>query len=279
MPIGFLKGEKIMALNRKWMLVTILLSWVSFIALVIPALPLAADPAQGDLITHLPFVATQPGGLGIYGRITESGVPVPGVSISLRRHDGNDWTTAATVITDDKAEYHFLDMPALLPGHIYNVLYVNPENNPDRVISWIGYFITGYTAGADIFGGDIDLADAQPVTPTAGMTVTLPATFTWQPRSIPTDSYEFELFAEGGTPYFYSNPALGYTNSYTLTSLPPGFQYDTEYLWSLVIYGPDGGGETGHYGFSNWANGITFTETAAIPAPPTPSPANCPASK
>lgn len=250
-----------MMFNRKWLFVSILPSLLLLFALTALLSPIASS-AQGELLTYVPIVAVQRDPLGIYGRVTENNKPVPGVTINLRLHDGLDWTTVATTTTDANAEYHFLDMPSLPPDHIYNVLYINQEDDPNRVISWIGYLITTYDAGADAFGADIDIADIPLANPSSGALLGLPATFTWQRRPIPTDSYEFELFAAGGSPYFYSNPALGYVNTYTLTTLPPGFQYNTPYSWSMVAYGLGGGGETGNYGFSYWSRTVTFVKTS-----------------
>jgi hypothetical protein len=252
-----------MIFSRKWILGAILLSLLPLFTFfsLLPRTTATAPP-QGNLLGYLPMVVSQHQPRGIYGRVTENNMIISNVTINLRLHDGLDWTTVATTTTNANGEYYFLDMPALAPDHIYNILYVNPENDPDRVISWIGYLITDYAAGADALGADIDIADIPPANPPSGAVVGLPATFTWHPRPIPTDSYEFELFAAGGVPYFYSNPALGYVNNYTLTALPPGFQYNTPYFWSLVAYGPGGGGETGNYGFARWSREVTFVKTA-----------------
>jgi hypothetical protein len=252
-----------MIFSRKWILGAILLSLLTLFAFfsLLPRTTATAPP-QGNLLGYLPMVVSQHQPRGIYGRVTENGVPIPGLTIGLRLHDGLDWTTVATVTTDANAEYHFLDMPPLAPGHIYNTIYLNLDDNPNRVGAWIGYLITSYEAGADAAGADIDIAEVYPAAPPPGAEVALPATFSWKPRPIPTDSYEFELFAEGGNPYFYSNPALGYVNSYTLDALPPGFQYNVTYSWSLVIYGPGGGGETGNYGFAGWGRAVTVVKTA-----------------
>jgi hypothetical protein len=249
--------------NRKWMPVSILLSLLVLIALAVLTSLTVANSPQGNDVDYLPLVVTQPPPLGIHGRVTENGVPVPGVIIGLRLHDGLDWTTVATVTTDANAEYHFLNMPALSPGHTYNSIYLNPDNNPNRIASWIGYLITSYAAGADAAGADIDIADIQLVNPPSGAVEGLPATFTWHRRPLTTDSYEFGLFHPSGSPYFYSNPALGYVNNYTLNDLPPGFQFNTDYSWSLVAYGPGGGGETGNYGFAQSWYSVTFVKTAS----------------
>jgi hypothetical protein len=257
--------------NRKWMVGSLLLSLIVLVAFVALVPLTAANSPQGDLWAYMPFVAAQPRPpLGINGRVTENGVPAPGIPIELRFYNGSSWSTAASLSTDANAEYHFLNMPGLAAGQIYYARYVNPENNSNRIGAWYGFIHHSYATGADAIGGDIDIGPLNLANPGSGAVVGFPTTFTWNPRPITTDSYQFDLFAESNNPYFYTNPPLGYVNNYTLQGLPAGFDYYTWYLWSLVAFGPGGNPDAGNYGFSYWARWVGWIETAASPEMVTP---------
>jgi hypothetical protein len=254
-----------MMLNRKWILGSVLLSLIALVLFATRAPLTAAKAPQGNVLAYLPFAASQPPPpLGIYGRVTEHGTPAAGITIDLRFYNGSSWSTTASVTTDANGEYHFFDMPALAPGQRYAPLYANNEENTNRVASWVGFILTVYAAGADAIGGDMDIADIQLATPDSGAAFGFPATFTWHLRpATPGDSYEYNLFDyETGDPWFYTDPPLGYVNNYTLNGLPPNFQYETYYLWSVWAYGPGGSGSAGNYGLSYWGRWIAFIESA-----------------
>ena len=216
---------------------------------------------------------------GINGTVTYNGAAAANINLILRYYNGSSWSIwGSPVTTDSNGDYTFTGVPSLGSGEVYYVLYDNGDNDnldvTDYLAAWWSYQIPSYTAGASAAGGDFDIANFTHVSPGSSATVTLPQTFTWTRRSTTTDdSYTFNLFDfDDGDPAFES-PKLGYADSYNLTSLPAGFDYDTEYAWYMAVYAPDDG-----FGISYWARFVTITDgggptaTATATATPTLTP-------
>ncbi|MCP4542820.1 MAG: hypothetical protein GY832_37335, partial [Chloroflexi bacterium] len=89
----------------------------------------------------------------------------------------------------------------------------------------------------------------------------LPYTFQWTRRtSTPSDSYELNLFDPADNdPWWWTYPALGYVDSYTLAGLPAGFAIGTQYGWNVWVYGPDGGA-----GISYYYRSVTFSSGVSL---------------
>jgi hypothetical protein len=188
------------------------------------------------------------------------------VSLALRFYNGSSWSTYTTTTTGADGSYSFTGVPSLGSGQRYYVRYQNPGGTyTGRLWFWGTRRLDSYTAGTNVAIGDFDIADIPMVSPAHGATVTLPYTFQWTRRSAtPSDSYEFDLFdPSDGSPYWWTDPTLGYVGSYTLNSLPSGFSPSTQYGWDVWVYSPDGGsGESYYYRtvtFSNAGLGLTLT--------------------
>jgi hypothetical protein len=180
---------------------------------------------------------------GICGRVTEKGIPAKDISLELRRFDGSSWTTVTTKTTNSSGDFSFTGAPDLEEGQSYYVLYRNDAVVNNRLWVWGTRELTSYTNGEGMEIGNFDIADVNLILPANGERIALPYTFTWTPRTASRyDSYEFNLYdSENWDLYFYTDPPLGHAASFTLDSLPAGFSTDTEYLWEIWIYGPDGG--------------------------------------
>jgi hypothetical protein len=146
-----------------------------------------------------------------------------------------------TTTTGANGVYAFTGVPSLSSGQYYYVRYQNTSFTPGRLWSWATRTATTYATGSAVNIGNFDLADTSPVTPAHGSTIALPYTFRWIPRAAPpTDGYELNFYdPNGGSAYFYTY--RGYASSYTLNSLPTGFNPNTQYGWYLRVYGPDSG--------------------------------------
>jgi hypothetical protein len=203
------------------------------------------------LHVFLPNIEKSP--VGFKGKVTMNGNPAAGVPVDLRLFDGTNSLTVATTTTTADGSYVFYNTAPLSSGQYYWVRFRN-TTNPDQLSLWCTGIDTTYNATHMVTFETFDILNIYLTQPSPGSAVKLPVTFQWLPRPpTPTDSYEFNLFEyDTGNPSFYTEP-LGYVDSYTLTSLPPGFNYNTLYCWGIVVYSPEGG-----YGSSYYCFGVTF---------------------
>jgi photosystem II stability/assembly factor-like uncharacterized protein len=208
--------------------------------------------------TYLPVVSKSR--TGIYGRVTENGVTAAGIPLELRFYNGSAWSTLASTTTQIGGWFAFNTAPSLGAGQGYYVRYQNTTGT-GRVWTWHTRALTTYAAGSSAHIGDFDIADIGLIAPANNAAVSLPHTFQWLPRAAtPSDSYEFDLYAPNtGSPYFYTDPLLGYVGSYTLNALPVGFQIGQAYAWEIWVYSPDGG-----YGISFLPRMVSFTNNGKM---------------
>jgi hypothetical protein len=192
---------------------------------------------------------------GVYGYVTDDGVPAGGVNLELRFSIyGETWSTIANTTTTAYGMYAFPDIPTLTLNQYYYVRYTNTLD-PSRLFTWHTRRLDSFTAGSEVNIGDFDIGDITLVSPAAGASVRLPQTFQWTARAAsPTDSYEFNIY-DPSDPYtwFWTDPPLGYVSSYRVTGLP-GFSIAYPYFWEIWVYSPDGG-----YGISYETRTIIFT--------------------
>ncbi len=220
---------------------------------------ISGGPVEMDTVVqhvYLPLIQKAPPppkGI-IYGTVTDHGAAAV-VALELRFYNGSTWSTRASTTTAANGSYSFLGVPGLSPGQIYYVRYLN-TTTPSRLFTWHTRLLGTYAAGAEVHIGDFDVANIALVAPAPGATVSLPRAFQWSARPATTsDSYEFDLFdPQDGNPYFFTDPPLGYVSSYTLNGLPAGFKVNTQYVWDMWVYSPDGG-----YGISYYAYYVRFS--------------------
>ncbi|HSQ18140.1 MAG TPA: VCBS domain-containing protein [Anaerolineales bacterium] len=203
--------------------------------------------------SYMPIMVAPP---DLYGFVTENGNPVAGVPIVLRFYDGASWSTLATSWTDAHGQYVFNNLASLTAGQVYYARYTN-ETNPVRLYTWMTREVTSFTGSSSMNIGNFDIANIELLAPAPGAEVPLSCTFRWDARLASLgDSYEFNLFdPTDGVPYFYTAPPLGYVDSYTLYNLPSGFAFETDYVWDMWVYSPDGG-----TGISYWAYYVSFVD-------------------
>ena len=204
---------------------------------------------------YFPFI-TKPV-VGLTGKVTVNGIPAAGVAVDLRFYNGSSWSTYASMTTTLDGSYTFTNVPALAAGQSYYIRYLNTTDS-SRLYTWhTGVNSTYKRTSMDKFDS-FEIANIELLKPDPGTTVKLPYTFTWTPRpATPTDSYEFDLYdPTDGDPWFYTDPALGYVGSYTLTKRPTAFLNGVNYGWDVEVYSPDGG-----YGASFYYYPIKFTSS------------------
>ncbi len=213
-------------------------------------LPGRARIAQADGLDHfvyLPLVA-RPLPPGIHGRVTYLGEPAVGITVTLFLHspEGRFPLPFRYTQTHTDGSYHFTDVPALAPYCSYHVGYQNGNPiNPAHLAYWNMAPILRYEVGQRVSVADFDVADVRQLSPAAGVTVTFPVTFTWEPRlTMPQDRYYCEVYMPG-YPYGAGDVywTLGSADGSCIWSAPDaGFGYGEAYEWKLVIFWPDGGG-------------------------------------
>jgi hypothetical protein len=231
------------------------------------SLPRVAGPSGPGLFSiSLPLVLMPEPGL--QGHVTVNGVPTGGVPLDLRYFNGSSWSSRGTLSTASDGSYRFADVPSLNPGEHYYVRFLNTAETDGRLWLWGTRELDSYTNGAAVALGDFDLADVTLLSPDAGALVSLPFTFRWTRRpATPSDSYEFDLWDwDDDDPFFYTDPPLGYVDSFTLNNTPPGFATYTPYTWDIWIYSPDGG-----YGICFWSFYVGFSNTGQLAASPAPA--------
>jgi 5-hydroxyisourate hydrolase-like protein (transthyretin family) len=204
-----------------------------------PAAAFSAAPAGSERI-YLPIIARAPG--QIWGLATDGGAKTAGLPISLRFYNGSTWSTLATVQTDAAGVYQFLNMPGLAGGQKYQIVFDNTSQNANRLAWWGSSEITSYAHGSALQVSAFDVANVALVTPAHDGHVALPSAFRWVRRAAsPSDSYALRLYDTTDFVPLFVSPYVGYTETYTVTTLPPGFTAGTPYTWDVILRGPDGG--------------------------------------
>jgi hypothetical protein len=206
-----------------------------------PYLPALTPPAGPGV--YLPLVRLndyQPLP-ALHGRLTWQGAAAAGETVVLRLLDGGRWSDLASTMTNGEGSYVFGGLPALDDHQRYEVAYTNISGAPDRVASWISRPVPSYALGADVGISNFDLSGISLLAPPESAEITLPAAFTWSPRTVsPGDYYALVLLEPGGTAPVYQGPLQRNADQFILAALPPGLDWTTPYLWSIWIYSPDG---------------------------------------
>ena len=232
-----------------------------------PVFSPVASTTVGPAHLYLPLVSRpQP---GIFGHVTLNGSPAAGVPLLLRFFNGSAWSTAASLSTDGNGAYQF-NPSALNPGQKYYVLFRN-TTEPSELYVWGTRELLAYQPTDTVFLGTFDIADIVSTAPAPGALVNLPYNFQWTVRpASPTDSYEFNLTVPdpSQTPYFFTDPPLGYVGSYVLAHLPDKFQTQTAYIWFMWVYDQEGGYGIAYYyryvGFANAGSAQTSGLSTAL---------------
>ena len=190
------------------------------------------------------------------GIITDNGVPVPNHEVDLRFFDGSVWSTYDTQVTNSSGAYYFTNLPTLTNGQSYYVRWFNNLDNPNHLGAYYCDLIDTDNIDTGLLTCDFNIHNVFHVSPEDATTVRLPKTFEWTLRPTTTDSYELDISdIDTDDPWWYTDPPLGYTNSYLLTSLPAVLQTNVEYGWFMGVWGING------YGFSYYYRTITFQNT------------------
>jgi hypothetical protein len=119
---------------------------------------------------------------GIYGCVTEGGVPASGVEVDLWRLDPSPPDEKLlTTITNPNGIFSFSTQ---LPTGDNQYYYVRYENNAVASrLAWYETNLTDYQAGSSFHIGDFDIAGIALIAPGDGGTITLPGTFEWTARA------------------------------------------------------------------------------------------------
>ena len=192
------------------------------------------------------------------------------ITVALRRWNTqtNADVSIKSVSTNGAGRYLFTSVPTLGADEVYYVYFGTNRTNSNYVFRWICPNIETYVIGQMAHGGDFDIADIKLSSPAAGVTVTLPVSFTWQKRPVASDTYRLALW-DPETDDERWTPDLGYVDQFTADSLPEDFVYGKEYGWfALAFNGPDSRGESFYFRKITFAQAGRQTSTAQPPLPP-----------
>lgn len=206
----------------------------------LPASPTSHIQNTTAYTTYLPLIAYIPPP-GIYGRVFDQGDPAPGIPLALHYFDeaAYGYGIYAQTTTDTQGRYRFSGLPSnnpALPNLSFYWVSFNNAGNPDHLDYQSQNAVRGYVQGANVPGGDFEIADVARAA--HAETVTLPFTFHWTPRpAVPGESYSLNLYELCEQPPCRQFTAwdLGYVDSYTLDELPYTFEYHAVYYWKLLI--------------------------------------------
>jgi uncharacterized protein YfaP (DUF2135 family) len=214
-------------------------------------------PAAAD---NLPALSPEPPSFSmvgdIYGRVTAAGVPLAGISVTLRCYvSTNEWPVL-TVATGADGYYHFANVPSLDVGQTYYVRYGSNITDTRYVYMWYGRDITTYTAGQVANSVGFDIANVPLVAPAHGATVSLPVLVSWVKRSTPHNYWLHTYDAQS----YWETPTLGDVTQVFLSALGAGMLLNTPYHWTLYVQDAPSS-----FGISYEARRVTFVSASATP--------------
>jgi hypothetical protein len=196
----------------------------------------AAYQAYAPIVT---WGVTEAPEAGISGRIAYQGSGIGNIDLELRFNDGSTWSTIATTITESDGRYLFTNIPSLGTGQKYYVRYGPNEADYRYLYDWYGPYITAYTSGGSVSGGNFDIANFSLLSPDDYAEVSLPVTFTWEGRGLIKDAFRWHMFDYYGDHEWDSGDPAGDVN-YTLSNLPADALYGEQYYWDVFVHnGPD----------------------------------------
>lgn len=216
------------------------------------------DTGESDQAIYLPLVFSNLPSAVVHaatgtvysGTVTAQGQPVLGTAVNLDFFDGQSWSTYTTT-TDYQGRYLFSSLPPLDNGKLYYISWLNRSGDASKLGVWACWPVTINTQPYEDYRCDFDVSGVALQNRSA--TSAFPAHFAWQPRNIATDTYEFNLIDPTNlATWWWTDPALGYTSSYTLTTLPTNFVPNRPYGWFIWLYSQEG------YGLSYYYQQITF---------------------
>lgn len=190
-----------------------------------------------------------PPAASMQGKVTSQGVAQANRAVDLRYYNGASWSTYSTDTTDGGGNYEFTSLPPLSSGQSMLARWTNSSESAGYLWGWWCNAITS-SSPSSAYTCNFDLKDIPLLAPASGTSTSLPRTFYWTPRGFSGETYEFDLYNEDGSKWYYVNAPLG--DRYTLTSLPSGFSYGTTYYWEVWVYNSNG------FGISLGFNSIIF---------------------
>ena len=179
--------------------------------------------------------------VGIRGRILAAGAPQGNIPLELRYFNSQTWATIQQTVTGPDGRYLFTGAPALGDGNAYSVRYQNTDLLPGFLADWTSRSVPTFWSGSTVGITDFDIAGLGLQSPADGITVTIPATFMWQPRtSYVSEMFSLYLYIPGSTVKIYESRPYQNAIGLVLNALPTGFYFNVPYQWRIKLYGPDG---------------------------------------
>lgn len=250
--------------QSRWLLRGVLLGLLTLAVAIGQAAPTATGaPRQqlGSVALYLPVLHAAGGRGGIAGTVYSSYGTVAGHTVTLFMYPGSGPATAvSTLVLGGDGVFNFVNAPALTGGQAYFVVYFRQGAGSPN-LAWVdSRDFTTSTLNQAVDLGTLDATGLDLVSPAAGATVGMPSDFTWTRRPTTTDSYAWYISDPTGQMRSLVTDELGYVDRVTISYFETGsgYQINTEYLWGVFVYTPNGaiGGTSGRpIRFSNIQTG------------------------
>lgn len=203
------------------------------------------DSNAPQVITHYLPLTLHNKQWGYWGHVTDNGVPVDQALLEMRYYNGSGYVTWTTTRTDQYGFYYFPDPPVLSGAQSYYIRWLNPGNpvNKEWLEGWWCDDITAANQYAVLWRCDIDVMNVKLVKPLAGGTIGLPYWMAWEPRYLPLDSYDLQIFDPVDMLPWWNTGGMGWAHDFIFWNLPPGgFVYNYYYAWTIWVYADNGFG-------------------------------------
>jgi hypothetical protein len=222
-----------------------LFTFAFLLSLLGGALPAAGDaPAVLDKFVYLPLTRkSYSDSSGLYGTVTEKGVPAASVPLTLYRQGSGGSTVIDTTLTASDGSYGFAGAPTLGADQLYQVHFYNTSDET-RLQKWTTAALSAYAVGQAVHMGDFDIAGIPLLEPVPGAEFSAANDwFRWTKRmASPTDNYAVAFYKSTNSGPFPSalTGSLGWVEQHWIGSPPHGFDTGVVYTWTVHIIGAEG---------------------------------------
>ncbi len=216
------------------------------------------SPAIFTNTIYLPWVPIQPS--GIYGYVTENGLPAANVEISLILNYLRPYIemTVMTDTTQENGLYQFLGAPTIKScpdspycQQAYLVQYLNQSGEPGHLDYWRSNRIYNYDQGSTLNISNFDIGLPHLIAPADGDIVTSPVNFSWARRPVQEDEYSLLIEDKSFIKQMhYQTANLGWVDGYRLDiehevcvnapQWPCSAWYGIPLQWKLLIHNATG---------------------------------------
>lgn len=201
------------------------------------------------------------------GAITYKGAPVGFLKLDLYVTN-DDWDTSylyASTQTDVLGFFQFTNLPTVGGGTKFGVEWANLDDSYSKpyLSAWLCDDVENVIT--DTLNCAFDIVDVVLVAPSHKAYVSLPAAFSWKPRSFASDQYEVNWWDPDLGHYLWTDKLPSYNGSYLLYGIPDFFYTGFPYNWAVDVYGTNGVGMSYYYRWVTFNNHFSAPLEGASP--------------